>query len=209
MTNAVTTTQSTYEAQITELSEQLKPCGPTSVAKALLSLANAGLSLPRGIKADKQDTVYAYALDGIPQQGLARAVQKLIRGEYERKDYGGIPKPPEMAKLAREESAHLLSALRTAKEAVRQIEEIRTFKAGRQRSETEQERITARVAAARAMNMKVETLESMDGEKVDYFKRISGLRDRGDITEEQKAMQRRVAIEIKQQTGDENGLREH
>ncbi len=195
MTNAVVT-QSTLETQIGELSEQLKPCGPTSVAKALLSLANAGLSLPRGIKADKQDTVYAYALDGIPQHGLRRAVEKLIRGEFERKNYGSIPTPPEMAKYAREEAAPIYSALRNAKERVKQIEEIRTFKAGRQRSETEQERITARVAAARAMNIKAEVLEDVTTEKAAYLRQIATLRDRKDISEDQKVFQRRVAQEI-------------
>ncbi len=195
MTN-LPATQSTLETQITELSEQLKPCGPTSVAKALLSLANAGLSLPRGIKADKQDTVYAYALDGIPQHGLKRAVEKLIKGEFERKDYGSIPKPPELAKLAREEAATLQASLRTVKERVRQIDELRTFQAGRQRSELQQERIQARVAEVRTMNLKVPNLEKIDGEKSEYFRRIMAFNDAPNVSEEHKIFRSRVAQEI-------------
>lgn len=160
-----------------------------------------GLAYFRGVQAEGRIAKYAKVLEGIPAKAVIRSCEKMTKGLYERdkRSLNTQPSPQEWAKYAREEAQSIQSAFTSAKEKARQIEELREFQMGKNRTPEEQERITARVAAARAANLKVETLESMDDEKVDYFRRISGLRDRGGITEEQRAMQRRVAMEIDRQ----------
>lgn len=197
MTN-LPTTISTLNAQIGELTRQLEPVTNEQAMKGVRSLLAAGLSLPSAMMAfakgkdeseneeqNKAPEIYAFAMAGIPRVGFQRAVQKIIRGEYEI-NRAFIPTPPELAAMARSEARviredkarlqELINALRLDKPETISNE-------GRAKVKALLSQFRSKDSERRAR----ETVPDMplDEEKAAYYEKILAMNDLPNVSVEQ------------------------
>jgi hypothetical protein len=134
--------------EIGALQAQLAPADDGQIAKYLLSMRRAGMVLPLGIRPEDLEPVYGFALSGTPAAALKRVVEKLIRGEYQL-ERGFIPRPPELAELARTEVRHQRADLLRLTEKQRALQELSQARARKPDPEA-CARVRARLDAFRA-----------------------------------------------------------
>lgn len=94
---------STFQSEITALTEKLSPAGSDEVAKCINALLDAGLMIPSAVSENEAIDLYRDALAETPIEGLRKAFLKLKRGGYS-KHVAFLPNPSEMAALANAEA---------------------------------------------------------------------------------------------------------
>lgn len=186
--------------EIGALTEKLQPADGSAIAKHLLSLRKAGMSIPNGMKPDDLEAVYTYALSDVPAFGLRRAVEKIIKGEYQIK-YGFMPLPPELAAMARAEAKATRDDLVRLREKEATLRDLakkpddRPDEAAKERMRQLLENFRIDTAAAR-VSMTVPQ-EPMSNERAAYFEAIMDLRDKpGGPDASEAAYRRKVNAEI-------------
>ena len=202
MNNLPATVQlSTLSREIGALTEQLQPAEKDSIAKYLLSMRKAGMALPVGMSPSDLEAVYGYALSEVPSHGLKRAVEKIIKGEYEI-ERGFIPRPPELAAMARAEARVVredLARLREKETTIRSLEEDKRDRP----NEDAKARIRSILQQFRSDNENRKAKERgfvshepMSEEKAAHWLKIQALPDAKEITAEQQAFRRRIEMEL-------------
>lgn len=113
---------STFQSEITALTEKLSASGPDEVARCINALLDAGLMIPSAVSETEAIDLYREALSATPIDGLRKAFIKLKRGGYS-KHVTFLPNPSELAALANAEAESLLAdrariseRMRTARE---------------------------------------------------------------------------------------------
>jgi hypothetical protein len=196
MTN-LPATLSTLATQISSLTEKLAPVSEDHVARSIRSLLAAGLSLPSGMTVEAAPEIYAFALAGVPAIGVQKATAGVIRGEYDI-NKGFVPKPPEFAAIARLETKAIRDDLVRLREKAATLQEV--AKPREKTSEEQMERIRqlhAQIKAAHAESKAGERFNpipaDMTPEQLAYWEQIQAIKDAPTITEEQRAMRRKIA----------------
>lgn len=202
MTQNLPATQqlSTLSREISVLNDQLVSARDDEIAQAIGFLIDAGLAYPSTIDIGKAIPIYCYALSGVPAFGLKRAVERLIKGEVTGVPLGLIPRPPEMAALARLEVRHLVDQRARSIETKRTLEENEQSQQEQRASRTPE--AIARVKTMRE-NFKLQQAEMKnaaggsvdhepDEERAEHWAKINALPDASIVTAEQKAFRRRV-----------------
>ncbi|MGZ2475866.1 hypothetical protein [Sinorhizobium medicae] len=203
MTNLPAPAQlSTLNREISALTERLSPVREEAVLRSLEVMQAAGMSIPSGIDPNKLDAVYGYALEGVPNCGLAIATQKLIKGDYAGNPdilLGMIPKPPILAALAKAES-------RLAREDLARKREIAATLTHQppeiDRSPEVMARVRARLnqfkqehAASKAAAGGIVVQKSMSPERAEELARILALPDAHSVSAEQMAYRRKIEMD--------------
>jgi hypothetical protein len=144
--------------------------------------------------------IYAFALAGVPAFGVQKATAGVIRGEYDI-NKGFVPKPPEFAAIARLETKNIRDDLVRLREKEATLAE--AAKPREKTSEEQKERIRrlhAQFKAAHAESKVGERFNpipaDMTPEQLEYWAQIQAIRDAPTITEEQRAMRRKVAASM-------------
>lgn len=199
--NLAVSQQSSIDGEIAVVSERLRRCEDADVARFISSMMAAGLVVPRGIDPDKVNIVYSLAVKGASRIGLATAVKKFIRGEYDGQSYSFMPTPPELGNRARAEDEHdwrQLQRLRDRKDSIL---------AGVKPTPKDQgsiERIRKLVASVKnsAMNIKRERDKTgavdvpLSPEKREEIRLMLALPDRGDATFEEREYRSKMAAKL-------------
>lgn len=188
---------STLNREISVLTEKLAPINDDQAGVAFRRLLMTGLSLPASMDAGKAPAIYAFALRGISNDGLTRAVEKVIRGEYDNISRAFMPTPPELAALARTEARMLVDDLVRLKDR----RESMTHKAPAiDRSPEVMARVRAlRVKAKQEFQASKQTgpaNEPLTDEKADYWAKMATLRDAPDISAEQRAFRAKITTDL-------------
>lgn len=197
MSQNLPATLSTLNREISVLTDKLAPINDDQAGVAFRRLLMTGLSLPASMDAAKAPGIYAFALRGISHDGLHRAVEKVIRGEYDNISRSFMPTPPELAALAREEAKVIVADLIRLKD---RRESITPQKVEVDRSPE----VMARVKALRkkalqelqAAKVTGTTSEPMTDEQAEYWAKINGLKDRPDVSMEQREFRSKVAASL-------------
>lgn len=113
---------STFQSEITALTEQLSPAGPDEVAKCINALLDAGLMIPSAVSENEAIDLYREALAATPIEGLRKAFIKLKRGGYS-KHLAFLPNPSELAALANSEAESLRADRARMSERARLVRE--------------------------------------------------------------------------------------
>lgn len=186
--------------EIGALTAKLAPAEPASIASYLLSMRKAGLALPHGMKPEDLEAVYGYALSDVPACGLKRAVEKIIKGEYDI-ERAFIPRPPELAAIARAESKSFrddLTRLRLKESTIKDLQSkpqpisedakarVRSL-LGRYRAETQAYKEQQRGYLAP---------EPMSDEKAEYWRKIEAMKDAPQVTAEQQQFRNKIHMEM-------------
>lgn len=209
-TNLPATVQlSTLTREIGELTDKLAPADRETVAKHLLSLTKSGMAVPSGMKPDDMHSVYGYALSDVPAVGLRRAVEKIIKGEYNI-NYRFLPLPPELAAMARLEAKSLRDDLVRLREKQATIQSL-TASQPQEPDQATRERVgklrkdfLRRHQEQRAADRSHAVHAPMSEEKADMLGRIMALPDAKTITVEQHEYRSRVKEEIENVKGVES-----
>jgi hypothetical protein len=195
---------STLNREITALTDRLAPVREDAILRSLGAMQAAGMTIPQGIDPKKLDTVYGYALSGVPSCGLSIATQKLIKGEYAGNPdilLGAIPKPPILAALCR------LEARPVADERIRKRDILETVKPAEKAVDHSPEvmaRVRAKLSqfrqehAASKLSAPGSVQEPISPERADLLARMMALPDAKEITAEQMAYRRKVQSDIAQ-----------
>lgn len=197
-----TTQLSTLALEIGELTEKLQPPTSEMIAANLLSMRRVGMAYSQGIDPEMIETVYSYALRDVPAIGLQKATRKILKGEYDI-EYGFIPKPPELAAMARAEAKEERDKRAGLIEKQRTLQDLSAYRSRKPDQGTKERiremlgRFRAETAAARVENALPQ--ETMSEERAAYFSQIMAMRDReGGPYAEQMAFRRRIKAEIEQ-----------
>lgn len=158
------------------------------------------MTLPDGVKPEDLEAVYGYALSDVPAFGLKRAVEKLIKGEYDiRRGY--IPKPPELAAMARAEAKVIrddLTRLREKRATLLDLQKkpqpVSQDSLDRVRAMLGRFRADQEASAARHRGEPVS--EPMTDEKAEYWRRIEALRDAPEVSADQRAFRRKIEMDL-------------
>lgn len=159
------------------------------------------MALPNGMKPEDLEPVYNYALSDVPSFGLRRAVEKVIKGEYEI-ERGFIPRPPELAAMARAEAKSVrddIARLREKEATIKGMVEAKTDRpdeAAKERIRCMLGRFRAENTARRAQERGVIFHEPISPEKAEYWEKIQSLKDAPEITAEQQAFRRKISNDI-------------
>ncbi len=191
---------SNLNREIGALTEQLQPAQPDNIARHLLSMRKAGMALPVGMKPEDLEPVYGYALSEVPAYGLRRAVEKIIKGEYDI-ERGFIPRPPELAAMSRAEAKVVRDDLVRLREKMATLEDLKHKPAAadegaKARVRAILERFRAEHKAAKAQERGVVVHEPMTAEQAEYYAKINALKDAPNITAEQLAHRRKIGMEL-------------
>lgn len=91
------------EARVAELDRADLPAPPNVLAKIITGLLSA-FPTATGDVDDARLVVQTYlmALDGLPHYAVREAAMRYLSGRVERRDHAYAPKPPELARLARQ-----------------------------------------------------------------------------------------------------------
>lgn len=187
--------------EITALTDRLAPADGETIAKHLLSLRKAGMAIPSGMKPDDLEPVYTYALSDVPAFGLRRAVEKIIKGEYQIK-YGFMPLPPELAAMARAEARTLredLSRLRAREATLADIAKgppPEPDESTKERVRHLREQFKRFHAEQKAQERGVAIHEPMTPERAAHWEKIMALPDAKEISAEQQAFRRKVEMDV-------------
>lgn len=192
MPNLTTSSHSTLTQQITSLTEKLKPIDHDTVARALTTMQTAGMIMPTNIKPEDVEKVYTFALEGVPATGLKIATQKLVRGEYEI-ERGFIPRPPELAAMARAETKTLrddLARLRLTQQSLQDAQPAEKMdEAAKERIRAMLGRFRAEHKASKAIEKAPETLTD---EHAEYYRKIMALNDAREVGHENLAFRSKI-----------------
>lgn len=197
MTN-LPATLSTLKQEIGALTDKLAPARPDFIAECLDKLKSGGLMVPKTIAATEFVREYTMALGGVPSYGLAVAVAKLKRGEYPDVKPDFMPLPAMLAAIARLETKTIRDDLARLREKEATLAE--AAKPREKTSEEQKERIRqlhAQFKAAHAESKVGERFSpipaDMTPEQLAYWEQIQAIKDAPTITEEQRAMRRKIA----------------
>lgn len=200
MTN-LPATLSTLKQEIGALTDKLAPARPDFIAECLNNLMAGGMLVPKGIAPGEFIREYTIALSGIPAHGLAVAVAKLKRGEYPDVKHEFVPVPSMLAAIARLETKAIRDDLVRLREKETTLQE-----AAKPREKSSEEQLArirqlhAQFKAAHAEGKVGERFNSipadMTPEQLEYWAQIEAIKDAPTITEEQRAMRRRVASSL-------------
>lgn len=179
------------------LRDSLKPGRQDQIAARLMLLVKSGKQWPPGIDEDKIDTVYRVALERVPYVGVKLAIDRVLTGE-EDEDSLYVPLPAKLAAMARRAAGSIMEDLERKKLTLESIRLGRPEPSAEDRSG-----MVARVRKLREDFMQAHRASNagsvnglgpsvMDDERAAYWQGIASLPDRSDITEEQRAFQRRV-----------------
>lgn len=113
---------STFQSEITALTEKLSASGPDEVARCINALLDAGLMIPSAVSENDAIDLYREALSATPIDGLRKAFIKLKRGGYS-KHVTFLPNPSELAALANAEAESLRADRARMSERVRMVRE--------------------------------------------------------------------------------------
>lgn len=113
---------STFQSEITALTDKLSPAGADEVAKCINALLDAGLMIPSAVSENEAIDLYRDALAETPIEGLRKAFIKLKRGGYS-KHVAFLPNPSELAALANAESESLRADRARFSERARTVRE--------------------------------------------------------------------------------------
>lgn len=190
----------TLSQEIGALTEQLAPASAETIGRHLLSMRKAGLAISGGIKPEDLETVYSYALSNSPSYGLRRAVEKIIKGEYDI-DRGFIPRPPELAAMARAESRVVTDDLIRLRERRSTLEDLQrkpehVDEGAKERVRALLGRYRAENEAYKAQSRGIVVAEPMTADQAEYWSKINALRDAPEVTAEQMAHRRKIATEL-------------
>lgn len=199
-----TTQLSTLTREISELNDQLAPSRDDEIASVIGFLIDAGLSYPSTIDISKAVSIYCFALSGVPAFGLRRAMEKLIKGEIEGIPLGMIPRPPELAAIARGEAKHLQSARIQAQEKRKTIEETQRSVSDRETPEraAQRERVKQlrqsflRQHKEQKAAVKGVQHEPMDADQAAHWEKIASLPDAPSMHAEQAAFRRKILSDV-------------
>ncbi|WP_250941060.1 hypothetical protein [Allorhizobium sonneratiae] len=186
--------------EIGVLTEQLKPVEQSGISKYLLSMRKAGMSLPPGIKPEDLEAVYGYALSDVPTFGLKRTVEKIIKGEYDI-ERGFIPRPPELASMARAEARTIREDLIRLREKERAIRELQVkpepiSEEARSRVRSILGRFRAGHEAQKAQQRGHAAPAPMSADKAEYWRKIEALKDAREVSTEQQAFRNKIQMEM-------------
>jgi len=200
MTN-LPATLSTLKQEIGALTDKLAPARSDFIAECIDKLKSGGMMVPKGIAPSEFIREYTMALSGVPAYGLAVAVAKLKRGEYPDVKPDFMPLPAMLAAIARLETKTIRDDLVRLRE-----KEVTLQEAAKPREKTSEEQMArirqlhAQFKAAHAESKVGERFspvpEEMTDEQIEYWAKIQAIKDADTITEEQRAMRRRVASSI-------------
>jgi hypothetical protein len=197
MTN-LPATLSTLKQEIGALTDKLAPARPDFIAECIDKLKAGGMMVPKTIAATEFVREYTMALGGVPSYGLAVAVAKLKRGEYPDVKPDFMPLPAMLAAIARLETKNIRDDLVRLREKEATLAE--AAKPREKTSEEQKERIRqlhAQFKAAHAESKVGERFNpipaDMTPEQLAYWEQIQAIRDAPTITEEQRAMRRKIA----------------
>lgn len=195
-----TTQLSTLSQEIGELTEKLAPPTSEMIAANLLSMRRVGMAYSKGIEPEMIETVYSYALRDVPAVGLQEATKKILKGEYNI-EYGFIPKPPELAAMARAEAKEERDKRAGLIEKQRTLQDLSSYRSRKPDQGTKERirdmlgRFRAETAAARVENALPQ--ETMSEERAAYFAQIMQLNDaKGGPDASQMAFRRKIKAEI-------------
>lgn len=188
--------------EISELNDRLRPAPDDFIAERIGFLVDAGLAFPSSMAMDKAMPIYCFALAGIPAYGIAKAAEKLVKGEISGIPLGLIPKPPEFADLARTEAKHLVEHRLRLNEQKRTVEEtVRPSEADR--SPEVMARVRARLNqfkrdhhAQKLAERGIDPHPPLSDERAEFLRRLQELPDAPSVTAEQHAFRRRVASDL-------------
>lgn len=113
---------STFQSEITALTEKLAASGADEVAKCINALLDAGLMIPTAVSENEAIDLYRDALAETPIEGLRKAFIKLKRGGYS-KHVAFLPNPSELAALANAEAESLRADRARYSERARMVRE--------------------------------------------------------------------------------------
>lgn len=206
MTN-LPATLSTLKQDIGALTDKLAPARPDFIAECLDKLKSGGMMVPKGIAPADFVREYTIALGGVPGYGLAVAVTKLKRGEYPDVKPDFMPLPAMLAAIARLETKAIRDDLVRLREKEATLAEV--AKPREKTSEEQKERIRqlhAQFKAAHAESKVGDRFNpiptEMTDEQLEYWSKIQAIKDADTITEEQRAMRRKIASSIASAQGD-------
>lgn len=197
----------TLNRQIGDLTNQLEPVTNEQVMKGVKSLLTAGLSLPSAMFAAGEDgkedevrmkapEIYAFALAGIPRVGFHRAIQKIIRGEYEISK-AFVPTAPELAAISRLEAKPLREDLTRLKERMAALEPPKhqpISKEGRAKVRALLKDFRQKNAERRAREAVPEM--PFNGGQKEYYAKILAMKDAPSVTEEQAEFRSKIASKL-------------
>ena len=204
MTNLPVTAQlSTLSQEIGALTAKLAPAESSSIASYLLSMRKAGMALTQGMKPEDLETVYGYALSDVPAVGLKRAVEKIIKGEYDI-EHGFIPRPPELAAMARAEAKAIRDDLARLREKERTLRDLQGQPApvseeARARVRSILKKFRAGHEAYRAEQRGNVVHEPMSEDKAEYWRKIEGLKDARHVDAEHLTFRRKIEMDMPEQ----------
>jgi hypothetical protein len=200
MTN-LPATLSTLKQEIGALTDKLAPARPDFIAECIDKLKSGGMMVPKTIAAADFIREYTIALAGVPSYGLAVAVAKLKRGEYPDVKPDFMPLPAMLAAIARLETKTIRDDLVRLREKEATLAEV-----AKPREKTNEEQLArirklhAQFKAAHAESKVGERFSSMPEEmtleQLEYWEKIQAIKDAETITEEQRAMRRKVAASM-------------
>lgn len=200
MTN-LPATLSTLKQEIGALTDKLAPARPDFIAECIDKLKSGGMMVPKTIAAADFIREYTIALAGVPSYGLAVAVAKLKRGEYPDVKPDFMPLPALLAAIARLETKTIRDDLVRLREKEETL--VEATKPREKTSEEQLERIRklhAQFKAAHAESKVGERFNpiptEMTPEQLEYWEKIQAIKDADTITEEQRAMRRKVAASM-------------
>lgn len=188
---------STLTREISVLTEKLQPINDDQAGVAFRRLLMTGLSLPASMDAAKAPAIYAFALRNVSAEGLTRAVEKVIRGEYDSINRAFMPTPPELAALARGEERVLVNDMVRLKE---KREALIAKPVEKDRSPEVMARVRAlRQKAKQELQASSQTgpvSEPLTDEKAEYWAKINALKDAGNVSAEQRAFRGKITADL-------------
>lgn len=199
---------STLSREIGALTEKLAPAGSDTIARYLLSMRKAGMAIPAGMKPDDLEATYGYALADVPAYGLHRAVEKLLKGEYEI-ERGFIPRPPELAAMARLEAKVIREDLARLRERERTLKDLsekpcEVDEASRARVKALLANFRKGHAEAKAKQRGQPVHMPMSPEQADYWSKISALPDAESLSAENMEHRRKIGSELAELAAEAN-----
>lgn len=193
---------STLNREISNLNQQLVPVKDEFIAERIGVLLESGLAFPSNMDPAKAIPIYCFALSGVPQIGLQRATEALIKGEVTGMPLRLIPVPPELANLSRTMAKTLTDQRVRAHETRQTLEGNRKAAENGPKTPEQVERVRAlretfkRQHEAKKAQMGGVVHETMDEDKAEYWRKIQSLQDASQLDADQLAFRRKVEHDL-------------
>ena len=192
--------------QITEAEVKLRHPMTDEIASGLAWLMKVGMAYPTTIPPGEEVAAYVAVLSNVPSCGLKKALTKLRNGEYENIERAFIPRPPELAAMARAEAkmerddlVRLRDTKRTLDERSQETAKVSEEGKARIRKMLEEYRASHRLAKEAERG---NVVPEVTPERIDMLTRIMALPDAKEITAEQMANRRAASKLIEQNTAN-------